>query len=169
MILRPIEPGDADTIVRWRNLPEVHAQMFAQAPPTKEDHMRWFDDLGKRGDREEYVIVETGGGRPVGTVGLSRIDRVNRRAEYGILIGEADARGKGLAREASDLILDHAFGTLNLHRVYLHVFPENRKAILLYRLLGFEQEGILRQHAWKDGEFRDVVVMGKTRGPEKTG
>jgi UDP-4-amino-4,6-dideoxy-N-acetyl-beta-L-altrosamine N-acetyltransferase len=159
-----MEREDADTIVRWRNVPDVHAQLFAHDPPTKEGHLRWFDSLRKRDDRVEFVIVENRSGRSVGTIGLSNIDRANRRAEYGILIGEADARGKGLAREASRLILAYAFETLRLHRVYLHVFPENEPAIRLYRGLDFEREGVMRQHAWKDGTFRDVVVMGCVKG-----
>jgi UDP-4-amino-4,6-dideoxy-N-acetyl-beta-L-altrosamine N-acetyltransferase len=165
--LRPMRREDGEEIVRWRNASDVHAQMFAADPPTMEGHMRWFDSLQKRDDRVEFVIVEIHSGRPVGTIGLSDIDRVNRRAEYGILIGEADARGKGLAREASQLILQYAFETLRLHRVYLQVFQENEPAIRLYRGLDFAQEGILRQHVWKDGKYRDVVVMGCVRGGEE--
>ena len=167
VVLRPMRREDAEEIVRWRNAPDVHAQMFAADPPTMEGHMRWFDSLQKRDDKVEFVIVENSSGRPIGTIGLSNIDRVNHRAEYGILIGEADARGKGLAREASQLILKYAFEMLRLHRVYLHVFKENEPAIRLYRGLDFEQEGIMRQHALKDGKYRDVVVMGCVRGGEK--
>lgn len=160
VVLRPMRREDAEEIVRWRNAPDVHAQMFAADPPTMEGHMQWFDSLQKRDDKVEFVIVENSSGRPIGTIGLSNIDRVNHRAEYGILIGEADARGKGLAREASQLILKYAFEMLQLHRVFLYVFRENEPAIRLYRALGFDQEGVMRHHVLKDGVFRDVVVMG---------
>ncbi len=165
--LRSLAREDAETIVRWRSDPEVHAQMFAAAPPTLEGHRRWFETVEERDDRLEFVIVENGSGRPVGTIGLSGIDRANRRAEYGILIGEADARGRGLASDASRLMLAHAFRGLGLHRVYLHVFGENEAAIRLYRTLGFAQEGILRHHAVKDGRYRDVVVMAIIEGGER--
>jgi len=158
--LRPLAREDAEDVVRWRGDPEVHAQMFAAAPPSLEEHLRWFASLEGRNDRVEFVIVENDGGRPIGTIGLSGIDRVNRRAEYGILIGDRGARGRGLAREASRLLLAYAFGELGMHRVYLHVFRENEAAVRLYGRLGFDMEGILRHHAVKDGRYRDVAVMG---------
>jgi diamine N-acetyltransferase len=57
----------------------------------------------------------------------------------------------------------YAFSELNLRRIYLRVFAENEGAILLYRRLGFEQEGCLRQHVYKNGRYRDVLVMALLR------
>jgi RimJ/RimL family protein N-acetyltransferase len=93
-------------------------------------------------------------------VGLSRIDRLHGTAEFGILVGEADATGKGVATEAGRQILRIAFAELNLNRVYLHVFADNARAATLYRRLDFVEEGILRQHVRKDGAYRNVLVMG---------
>jgi len=109
------------------------------------------------------MIVERTSGRSVGTIGLSHIERTHRRAEYGILIGEPGARGKGLAAEASRLLLDYAFRVLGLVRVYLHVFHDNEAAIRLYERVGFAREGLLRRHVSKRGRSRDVVVMAAVR------
>lgn len=156
--LRPLSVADTDDVVRWRSAPEILAQMFADEPPTRARHLEWLAGIQARGDRQEFVIVERATGRSIGTIGLE-IDSRNRRAEFGILIGEPDARGKGYAREAGELILRYAFDDLKLHRVYLHVFAENEPAIRLYEALGFSREGTLRQHALKRGVFRDVLVM----------
>src|SRR5262245_38986491 len=150
---------DAEDVVRMRAEPEVQAQLFSERPPTLAEHLQWLADMEARGDRHEFMIVERASGRSVGTIGLSHIDRVNRRAEYGVLIGEPDARGKGLAAEASRLLLAYAFGTLALRRVYLHVFARNSDALRLYRRVGFQTEGVLRQHIRKGCEFLDVTVM----------
>jgi UDP-4-amino-4,6-dideoxy-N-acetyl-beta-L-altrosamine N-acetyltransferase len=165
--LRPLAREDAEDVVRWRSDPEVHAEMFSASPPTLEEHLRWFATLAERDDRVEFVIIENGSGRPVGTIGLSSIDRRNRRAEYGIMVGDPGARGRGIGSEASQLLLAYAFRELGLHRVYLHVFQENEPAIRLYSRLGFATEGILRHHAVKDGRFRDIVVMGIFGGGEE--
>ncbi len=164
VLLRPMERADADAVVRMRSDPTVLAQLFGEEPPTRDGHLRWFEEMRARGDRQEFVIVDRVSGRAVGTIGLSHIDPAHRRAEYGVLIGEPDARGKGLAAEASRLLLGYAFGPLGLNRVYLHVFPENEAAIRLYRRVGFEPEGLLRQHVYKGARFRDVMVMGVLKG-----
>lgn len=159
--LRPLRADDADDVVRWRHEPGVASQMFSPPPASGDAHRRWFARMQARGDREEFVIVADG--RAVGTIGLSDIDRGHGRAQYGIVIGEAEARGRGIARRASELILDHAFGDLGLNRVHLSVYADNAPALRLYRRLGFVEEGLLRQHAVRDGAARDVVVMGILR------
>jgi UDP-4-amino-4,6-dideoxy-N-acetyl-beta-L-altrosamine N-acetyltransferase len=159
VLLRRMSRADAVDVVRMRADPEVQAQLFSARPPTMEEHLRWRAEVEARDDRHEFMIVERTSGRSVGTIGLSHIDRVNRRAEYGVLIGEPDARGKGLAAEASRLLLAYAFGTLGLRRVYLHVLARNGDALRLYRRVGFQPEGVLRRHVWKGDEFLDVTVM----------
>lgn len=156
--LRPIDETDADRIVSWRRRPEIHDQMFAAEPPDLASHRRWFERYQQGNDREELVIESDG--RPVGTIGLSNIDRINRRAEYGVLIGDPECRGRGVAFAASRLILARAFDGLGLGRVYLQVFADNRAALALYERLHFVREGILRRHVIKNGVARDVVLMG---------
>jgi len=165
VLLRRMGRDDAADVVRMRAEPEVQAQLFSARPPTMEEHLRWLADTEALGDRHEFMIVERASGRSVGTIGLSHIDRVNRRAEYGVLIGEPGARGKGLAAEASRLLLAYAFGTLGLRRVYLHVLARNADALRLYRRVGFQPEGVLRQHVRKGDEFLDVAVMAVLEAP----
>ena len=165
VLLRRMSREDAEDVVRMRAEPEVQAQLFSERPPTIDEHLRWLADVQARDDRQEFMIVERTSGRSVGTIGLSRIDRTHRRAEYGILIGEPGARGKGLAAEASRLLLAYAFGTLGLRRVYLHVLVRNEDALRLYRRVGFQPEGVLRQHVRKGDEFLDVAVMAVLEGP----
>lgn len=165
VLLRRMGREDAADVVRMRAEPEVQAQLFSARPPTMEEHLRWLAEMEARGDRHEFMIVERASGRSVGTIGLSHIDRVNRRAEYGVLIGDPGSRGKGLAAEASRLLLAYAFGTLELRRVYLHVFARNADALRLYQRVGFQPEGVLRQHVRKGDAFLDVAVMAALEDP----
>ena len=168
VLLRRMSRADAADVVRMRADPEVQAQLFSAGPPTMEEHLRWLAQVEACDDRHEFMIVERTSGRSVGTIGLSHIDRVNRRAEYGVLIGEPDARGKGLAAEASRLLLAYAFGTLGLRRVYLHVLARNEDALRLYRRVGFQPEGVLRRHVRKGDEFLDVAVMAALAAERST-
>jgi len=159
-----MEKTDTDDVLRMRSNPEVLAQLFSDEPPTRESHRRWLEQIQAQGVRQEFMIVERATGRSIGTIGLNHIDARHRRAEFGILIGGAKARGKGLASEASRLLFDYAFNKLGLHRLYLHVFSDNKPALHLYGKLGFVQEGLLRRHVVKNGEHRDVLIMAFLRG-----
>ena len=74
--------------------------------------------------------------RPTGSSGparFSQLDGDNGSALYHITIGEKDAWGHGYGTEATRLMIDHAFGTLGLHRIALYVFEFNERAIRAYQ------------------------------------
>ena len=78
-------------------------------------------------------------GRPVGQVSLYNIAWAEERAEFGrLMIGDPQARGKGLAKQATQLLLDMAFDQLHLNEVYLEVLEGNQSAIAIYRQCGFQ-------------------------------
>lgn len=161
--LRPLERADADLIVKWRNDPEVLRGLHRPIQLTKEQHLEWFDRLQETTERLEFVIETIVGDVPIGTVGLSHMDRDNRRAEYGILIGERRFRKQGYAKEASIALLHYAFCELNLWRVYLRVLSHLQEAIGFYTRMGFSREGLLRDEVFREGQFQDVLIMSILR------
>ena len=74
--------------------------------------------------------------RLIGTCALCQLDHENGSALYHITIGEKDSWGRGHGTEATRLMLDHAFGTLGLHRIGLSVFSFNERAIRSYLRAG---------------------------------
>jgi putative acetyltransferase len=52
---------------------------------------------------------------------------------------------------------------MNVQRVELTVYADNQAAIGLYRKLGFETEGLLRQYAVRDGVLVDALAMARLR------
>jgi RimJ/RimL family protein N-acetyltransferase len=164
-VLRPLATEDAEHVVRWRSRPEVAAELFASKPPTRGEHDAWFASLKARTDRLEFVIVDDGA--PVGTIGLSQIDLGAHTAEYGILIGEDTARGRGIAEAASRLVIQFAFESLGIERLDLMLFADNAPARRLYEKLGF----VLREQCparEKDGRMRPVELMSLMRSEPAT-
>ncbi len=161
VILRPITDADTDDIVRWRNDPEVWRFFLFREPFTPEMHRAWLRDRVATGRVIQYIITERESGQSVGSVYFRDVDRKNESAEYGIFIGEAAARGRGLGTETARLFTDFGLNVLHLHRISLKVLGGNEIARRSYEKAGFCVEGIFRDYVKLDGVFTDVVFMAR--------
>jgi len=133
ILLRPITPEDTARIVKWRNLPSVRENLYGQDLLTEERHLHWLHTQVMTGRCAQFIIVEKHGETPVGTAFIKNIDLHSRKGEYGIFIGEEEARGKGYGAEAARLVLAYGFEQLALNRICLSVFAGNQAAIASYR------------------------------------
>lgn len=157
--LRPMTLEDTDNIVRWRNTDAVRSHFIYQELFTAEGHERWVHTMVETGRVVQMIICEADGDRPVGSVYIRDIDYTHQKGEYGIFIGEAQARGRGIGTSAAKLMLQYAFTELKLHRVFLRVFADNAQAIGSYERAGFVREACLRDDVCISGVFRDIVLM----------
>lgn len=161
VVLRPITDADTDHIVAWRNTPSVMNNFIFRQKFTPEMHRHWLATKVAIGQVVQYIIVDKADGRPVGSVYYRDIDPANHSAEYGIFIGEQDARGKGFGTETARLFTEFGFSTLGLHRISLRLLAENLPARRSYEKAGFAEEGLFRDMVLLDGQYRDVVFMAK--------
>ena len=159
--LRPITDVDTDDIVRWRNDPEVWKYFLFREPFTPEMPRAWLRDKVETGRVIQYIIVEHESGKSVGSVYFRDIDEKNEAAEYGIFIGEAFARSRGLGTETARLFTAFGLDVLRLHRIYLKVLGGNDIARRSYEKAGFVTEGVFRDYVKLDGVFTDVVFMAR--------
>jgi RimJ/RimL family protein N-acetyltransferase len=141
--LRLLRESDLASTLTWRNQDHVRRWFLHSEVITPAQHRGWFDGYVERDDDFVFLIEEMRELRkPVGQVALYRIDWARRWAEYGrLMIGEADATGRGLAREATSVLVEYAIGTLGLREIELTVLADNAAAIAIYRGCGFRQEG----------------------------
>ncbi len=159
--LRPITDADTDHIVAWRNTPSVMQNFIFRQTFTPEMHRNWLATKVATGQVVQYIIEDKADGRPVGSVYYRDIDPANHSAEYGIFIGEENARGKGFGTETARLFTEFGFTVLGLHRISLRLLAENLPARRSYEKAGFAEEGLFRDMVLLDGRYRDVVFMAK--------
>ncbi len=157
--LRPISMEDTENIVSWRNEGRVRKNFVYQEPFTKEGHEAWMRTKVETGSVVQFMIYEKETDRPVGSVYFRDIDRKNKKAEYGIFIGEADAAGKGIGTETARLAVAYARDVLKLHKLMLRVFADNGAAVKSYQNAGFVQEARLKDEFFQDGKYRDMLLM----------
>lgn len=102
----------------------------------------------------------------VGGVGL-RLEMDHQRAELGYWIG-VPHWGNGYATEAARALLQYGFDELKLNRVYASHVPNNPASGRILLKVGMKQEGYLRGHILKWGEYQDLVLYGMVKGDLKT-
>ena len=88
----------------------------------------------------------------------------NSRATGVISLGMAilpEARGRGGGRALVEAIIEYARAA-GAHKVDLEVWTDNARAIRLYAGMGFEVEGLRRDHYRRaDGSLRSTLIMGR--------
>jgi len=165
--LRAIERDDIPRFVDWLNDPEVIAGLLINLPMSNWDETRWFEKLAERPAEERPLALDArlpdASWKHIGNVGLHQIEWVNRSAEFGIFIGDKSFWNHGYGTEATLLTLKHGFETINLNRIYLHVFETNLRAVHVYTKIGFVPEGRLRQTLFRNGRYIDTHVMSVLR------
>ncbi len=95
-------------------------------------------------------------GTTVGVGNFEGIDRYNLTAELGLMLTEAEFRGKGYATEAAKRLLDHAFEDLGLRRVSCRVMAGNAPSFSLVERLGFRPEGVQKSYQRRGDRFLDM-------------
>lgn len=161
VLLRPITMADTARIVAWRNDPAVLQNFIYRGAFTEEIHTNWMKTRVASGEVVQYIIVDRESGQDVGSVYFRDVNRQYQSAEYGIFIGEASGRGKGLGSETARLFTDFGFDTLGLHRISLRLLSDNLPAQRSYENAGFRIEGVLRDMVLLVGRYRDVTFMAK--------
>jgi RimJ/RimL family protein N-acetyltransferase len=167
VVLRPLEKEHLARCVKWFNDPDVTYYLGREQPLTMAEEERWFAEYRSKVDEEIYAIEVDG--NHIGNVGLHGIDRANRKASLGIVIGEKEYWSKGLGTDAMRTVLQYAFEGLRLHKVNLDVIDYNRRAIRVYERCGFVKEGVRRDELWKRGTFVNLVRMSLLEGEFRNG
>jgi RimJ/RimL family protein N-acetyltransferase len=160
VVLRKHVPENVSAFQRWYSDPDVARLARYQDAPMRSDEIDRFFQLRALGHESlTMAIHERETDRLIGSCAFSQVDGENGSAMYHITIGEKDTWGRGYGTEATRLMLDHAFGTLGLHRIALTVFEFNERAIRAYRSCGFVIEGRARESIWRDGRWWDELAM----------
>ena len=158
--LRAMEDGDEEIIAQTENHPDVRETLFYALPTSIDLIQDKWKKLRDDSNSIVFIICCKNPDKPIGITAFHRIDWVSKMAILYIAIADSENRSKGFGSEATKLIIDYAFNTLNLNRIQLHVAIENEKAITVYKKSGFVIEGTLRQAMFRDGKYHDFYVMG---------
>lgn len=162
LTLVPIDVADvSDEYVGWLNDPLTFRFLgtkFGQTPATVRRYIE-----GIKPPNMLCKILLGAPARHVGNIAIQGFDAVHRNMEIGIVIGVADARGRGIGHKACSLLIQHAFEHLNAHKVTAGTVDENEAMKKVFLDLGFRIEGTLLKHYFLDDQYHDVYRFGLFR------
>lgn len=160
--LRAVERHDAPLLYRWCNDAVVMRGWGWSAPARSLQHVAaqvedWLAQETALG-RPAALIAESLEGDSIGLVVL-RVDRPEARSVELSLLVAADRWGQGFGTDVLQTALAACFDGWGMHRVGVRVEEDNARALALYRRLGFQEEGRLRQAAFRDGRHADILLF----------
>src|SRR5262245_36342532 len=149
VVLRPPEDGDAAWIMEAWTDPEIDRFIVGMPPPR-----RWASSTDA-----EFVIVDAAHPEPLGLISVRIADQDPALASVGYWL-RPEARGRGAATVAVQLVARWAFDKLGVERLELTTAPENVASQRVAERAGFTREGVLRGlTATKDDMRRDSVMF----------
>ena len=157
VILRLLKSGDGE-------------QLFKMMTDLSDDALRWSNppydeskiDRWMTGVENGLSIVAIAGNRIIGISAIYQFQRPRQKGVGEMMIYiHQDFHGVGLGSTMTEILLKLA-KSKGLHRIGLEVVEENEAAVKLYRRLGFEVEGVLRDaYLGEDGKHHNMLVMGR--------
>lgn len=161
IIIRPVRREDSEDINEIRRMKGVRENMLALSSERLAGTIRFIENLGND-DHVMVAEVEEEVKKVVGLAGLhiNKTARQRHSGSVGICI-HVKYQQMGIGKKLLEEMLDIADNWLMLVRVELGVYPDNEKAIKLYKSLGFEMEGVKKYAAIRNGGYVDECIMAR--------
>lgn len=154
--LRTIEEEDVDFLQRTINDTRVRSTLAPVSPMNRAHEREWVESLDETESVNLLICVDSA---PVGSVDLKPPNEVWGVAEVGVMVSP-DHWNEGYATEAIDLLCGYAFEERRLNKIYATIYAVNPAAGRVLEKVGFQEEGLLRQEGFLDGEHIDLHRYG---------
>lgn len=159
--LRPLEPTDLDTLYRWENDTALWVVSDTVAPYSRQSLWHYLEQY--TGDiysqrQLRLMITLAGDGTPIGTIDFLNFDPLNNRAELGLFIS-TEHRGKGLGRQALELLTAYGRDHIGLRQIYVYIAVDNEVCLNLFESFGYHRVGTLRSWVKRGNSYRDAVLL----------
>lgn len=158
--IRRAEPDDAEAFYDIQSGESAYGNTLQLPYPSI---AMWRKRLADPSD-SIITLVAVVAERVVGSISVSVVQRPRRRhvGHIGMAVHE-QFQSQGIGTALMTAAIDVAENWLNLHRLELDVYTDNERAIRLYERFGFEREGTMRRHAFRDGKYVDAHLMARLR------
>lgn len=163
LLLRELAPADVGPLNEIQSDPGV-ARYMSYEPQTLAQTQAYVDAAIQNQRQEprtvyDFALAEHGHERLIGRCGFDLRRAAHREAMLWYEL-RPDRMGRGYATESAAAVIDFAFRTLNMHRVWADCDPRNTSSCRVAERLGMTLEGRLRENYWLKGEWCSTAIYG---------
>jgi len=157
-ILRPWTINDLDSLVSNANNDQIARFLTDGFPhPYTKENGKAFIAMATKDDPIHIFAIEVNG-KAVGGIGIHpQQDIMKKNAELGYWLGEA-YWGKGIITKAITEMIQFAFTTFDITRIYARPFGTNLASQRVLEKAGFTLEARIEKNIFKNGEFLDELI-----------
>lgn len=156
-MLRAALDADRDTVLGWRNHPDVRRASLTTRPIDPAEHQAWWARTTT--DPTRRLLIYEHGTTPAGVVTFSDIDPDDGSATWGFYLDIAGLTAAGTLLPAwmrlEQQAIAYAFGELGLQRLGGETLAWNTPVLALHRRFGFCETR--RYHRPVDGVTQEVI------------
>ena len=166
--LRSLELEDLEILKKWRNnkVNRIHTREFRLLNMVNQKH--WFNSIHQDNPPKFIMFGVTDKQKKlIGVCGLTYIDWKNRHCEISIIIFKKNWQKSKQAEDVVLLLTDHAFGELNMHRLWVEIFDTIPENIEFFESMNFVKEGMLRDKLWRDRKWHNSFIYSKLVNDKK--
>ncbi|WP_373515392.1 GNAT family N-acetyltransferase [Persicitalea sp.] len=163
--LREVRLSDVnENYYAWLNDSSVNQYLETRFfPRSLENTEQYVKSMDGNSNEIFFAICTKADDKHIGNIKLGPINWIHQYADIGLLIGDKDYWGKGLATEAIRLATKFGFSTLNLHKLKAGCYADNVGSKKAFLKAGFIVEGTLRQQFFSNGAYQDAYQFGILR------
>jgi len=147
---------DLEMILNWRNSEHVRKYSLTDHIIKLEDHKKWFQGTHNN-PTCEWLVAEYKN-KPVGVVSITEIKEQDGTCTWGMYVDEEYSNfGIGVLMEihAIDRMINHH----GIRKIWGQALESNR-IILTHKRFGFEEEGVLKEHVFRNGGYESIILIG---------
>ncbi|WP_062238843.1 GNAT family N-acetyltransferase [Fictibacillus sp. FJAT-27399] len=162
-LIREAVPADAQTIIDFYNVVggETDFLSFGGNEFTRnaDEYETYIESMAS--EENSIMLLATLGDAiiSIATINSSQKARSKHNGTLGIVISQNYTR-MGLGEKMMVELIDWAKHNGTIKRISLVTREDNHRAIALYKKLGFEVEGLVRNDTYINGVYYSTVVMG---------
>ena len=158
IILRLVRERDLDQLYSFHLEIDNRGDYFPRSVLSQQAFRKEFEETGLWSKEEGMLVMVSPNDEILGHIEFFKTVNYLDEFELSYVVYSANQRGKGVATEATNLLVRYLFETKQVNRIRLVIHPENVASRRLAEKCGFRHEGRARGAWYNKGKHQDVEI-----------